>query len=219
MSEPYRVADYIADFVAALALIGAMLPARPAGADAWDDCQDSIRSGRVHDCAPAALEAAAALSARRGDPDVAGRELRWLFAEVGEVLPPDAVGPLLDAWEAANPGPRAAFVTVWARAESLLRRGDLAAARARVAADYAAIPIELLAPDAKIPEVGEWTSWAGQGEGVSGLAILKRRAAERPAAELPVHADPRTTMRYDRARKNLDRHPNYILAAFMASGT
>ncbi|WP_207922484.1 hypothetical protein [Micromonospora sp. KC606] len=33
------------------------------------------------------------------------------------------------------------------------------------------------------------------------------------------HADPRTTMRYDRARKNLDRHPNYILAAYMAFGT
>jgi site-specific recombinase XerD len=33
------------------------------------------------------------------------------------------------------------------------------------------------------------------------------------------HADPRTTMRYDRARKNLDRHPNDILAAYMASGT
>jgi integrase/recombinase XerD len=33
------------------------------------------------------------------------------------------------------------------------------------------------------------------------------------------HADPRTAMRYDRARKNLDRHPNYILAAYMASGT
>jgi integrase/recombinase XerD len=33
------------------------------------------------------------------------------------------------------------------------------------------------------------------------------------------HADPRTTMRYDRARQNLDRHANYILAAFMASGT
>ena len=33
------------------------------------------------------------------------------------------------------------------------------------------------------------------------------------------HADPRTTMRYDRARKNLDRHPDYILAAYMASGT
>ena len=33
------------------------------------------------------------------------------------------------------------------------------------------------------------------------------------------HADPRTSMRYDRARQNLDRHPNYILAAYMASGT
>ena len=32
-------------------------------------------------------------------------------------------------------------------------------------------------------------------------------------------ADPRTTMRYDRARRNLDRHPNDIPAAFMASGT
>jgi hypothetical protein len=33
------------------------------------------------------------------------------------------------------------------------------------------------------------------------------------------HADPRTTMRYDRARNQLDRHPNYVLAAYMASGT
>lgn len=33
------------------------------------------------------------------------------------------------------------------------------------------------------------------------------------------HADPRTTMRYDRARTNLDRHPNYVLAAFMSSAT
>jgi integrase/recombinase XerD len=33
------------------------------------------------------------------------------------------------------------------------------------------------------------------------------------------HADPRTAIRYDRARENLDRHPNYIFAAYMASGT
>jgi integrase/recombinase XerD len=33
------------------------------------------------------------------------------------------------------------------------------------------------------------------------------------------HADPRTTIRYERARQNLDRHPNYFLAAYMASGT
>ena len=32
------------------------------------------------------------------------------------------------------------------------------------------------------------------------------------------HADPKT-MRHDRARKSLDRHPNYILAAYTASGT
>ncbi len=33
------------------------------------------------------------------------------------------------------------------------------------------------------------------------------------------HADPRTTMRYDNSRActNLDRHPNYILAAYMSS--
>ena len=34
------------------------------------------------------------------------------------------------------------------------------------------------------------------------------------------HADPRTTMRYAKAgRTNLDRHPNYILAAYMSSAT
>jgi integrase/recombinase XerD len=33
------------------------------------------------------------------------------------------------------------------------------------------------------------------------------------------HADPQTVMCDNRARKNLDRHPHYILAASMASGT
>lgn len=33
------------------------------------------------------------------------------------------------------------------------------------------------------------------------------------------HADPPTTMRHDRPRKNLDRHPNYSRAAYLASGT
>nr|WP_246315692.1 hypothetical protein [Kineococcus aurantiacus] len=33
------------------------------------------------------------------------------------------------------------------------------------------------------------------------------------------HADPRTTMRHDRARTTLGRHPDYILAVHMASGT
>jgi integrase/recombinase XerD len=30
------------------------------------------------------------------------------------------------------------------------------------------------------------------------------------------HSDPRTTMRYDRARGNLDRHANHVLAAYLA---
>ena len=30
------------------------------------------------------------------------------------------------------------------------------------------------------------------------------------------HADPRTTMRYDRARTSLDRHATYIVAAYVA---
>jgi len=33
------------------------------------------------------------------------------------------------------------------------------------------------------------------------------------------HAGPRTMMLSERARQNLDRHPNYILAACMASGS
>jgi hypothetical protein len=36
---------------------------------------------------------------------------------------------------------------------------------------------------------------------------------------LPGTPTPLTTMRYDRARNHLDRHLNYILAAYMASGT
>ena len=33
------------------------------------------------------------------------------------------------------------------------------------------------------------------------------------------HADPRTTMRYDRARHSLDRHATYIVATFLAGAT
>jgi hypothetical protein len=33
------------------------------------------------------------------------------------------------------------------------------------------------------------------------------------------HADPRTTMRYDRARVSLDRHATYIVATFIAGAS
>jgi integrase/recombinase XerD len=38
----------------------------------------------------------------------------------------------------------------------------------------------------------------------------------RDVQEAVSHADPRTTMRYDRARQSLDRHATYIVAAFIA---
>jgi integrase len=38
----------------------------------------------------------------------------------------------------------------------------------------------------------------------------------RGVQEAASHADPRTTMRYDRARTSLDRHATYIVAAFIA---
>jgi len=38
----------------------------------------------------------------------------------------------------------------------------------------------------------------------------------RDVQETASHADPRTTMRYDRARRSLDRHATYIVARFVA---
>jgi hypothetical protein len=38
----------------------------------------------------------------------------------------------------------------------------------------------------------------------------------RDVQEAAFHADPRTTMRYDRARGSLDRHATYIVAAYIA---
>ena len=37
--------------------------------------------------------------------------------------------------------------------------------------------------------------------------------------EAASHADPRTTMRYDRARGSLDRHATYIVATYLAGAT
>ena len=47
-------------------------------------------------------------------------------------------------------------------------------------------------------------------------AALDARVPLRDVQEAASHADPRTTMRYDRARTSLDRHATYIVAAFIA---
>ena len=41
----------------------------------------------------------------------------------------------------------------------------------------------------------------------------------RDVQEAASHADPRTTMRYDRARRSLDRHATYIVSTFVAGAT
>jgi integrase/recombinase XerD len=38
----------------------------------------------------------------------------------------------------------------------------------------------------------------------------------RDVQEAASHADPRTTIRYDRARGSLDRHATYMVAAYIA---
>jgi integrase/recombinase XerD len=47
-------------------------------------------------------------------------------------------------------------------------------------------------------------------------AALDAGVPLRDVQEAASHADPRTTMRYDRARTSLDRHATYIAAAFIA---
>jgi hypothetical protein len=41
----------------------------------------------------------------------------------------------------------------------------------------------------------------------------------RDVQEAASHADPRTTMRYDRRRRSLDRHATYIVATFLAGAS
>ena len=47
-------------------------------------------------------------------------------------------------------------------------------------------------------------------------AALDAGVPLRDVQEAASHADPRTTMRYDRARASLDRHAAYIVAAYVA---
>jgi site-specific recombinase XerD len=47
-------------------------------------------------------------------------------------------------------------------------------------------------------------------------AALDAGVPLRDVQEAASHTDPRTTMRYDRARVSLDRHATYIVAAYLA---
>ena len=69
--------------------------------------------------------------------------------------------------------------------------------------------------------------WAGIAEKVGPhtlrhafiTAALDAGVPLRDVQEAASHADPRTTMRYDRARGSLDRHATYIVAAYLAGAS
>jgi site-specific recombinase XerD len=50
-------------------------------------------------------------------------------------------------------------------------------------------------------------------------AALDAGVPLRDVQEAASHADPRTTMRYDRARQSLDRHATDIVATFVAGAS
>jgi site-specific recombinase XerD len=50
-------------------------------------------------------------------------------------------------------------------------------------------------------------------------AALDAGVPLRDVQEAASHADPRTTMRYDRARRSLDRHATYVVATFVAGAS
>ena len=50
-------------------------------------------------------------------------------------------------------------------------------------------------------------------------AALDAGVPLRDVQEAASHADPRTTMRYDRGRQSLDRHATYIIATFVAGAS
>lgn len=50
-------------------------------------------------------------------------------------------------------------------------------------------------------------------------AALDAGVPLRDVQEAASHADPRTTLRYDRGRGSLDRHATYIVATFLAGAS
>jgi hypothetical protein len=56
----------------------------------------------------------------------------------------------------------------------------------------------------------------GRASYIAGTAALDAGVPLRDVQEAAFHVDPRTTMRYDRARTSLDRHATCIVATYIA---
>jgi hypothetical protein len=57
---------------------------------------------------------------------------------------------------------------------------------------------------------------SGRHAAIFSVSPIPASSAAAGLEEAASHADPRTTMRYDRARASLDRHATYIVAAYVA---
>ena len=117
------------------------------------------------------------------------------------------VAPMLPVFDAISPEPAGA---IHRRSEDL-RRSDMAKLASALAR--------------KTPlRKGMTRRRAGIGKSVTPhtlrhafiTAALDAGVPLRDVQEAASHADPRTTIRYDRARGSLDRHATYIVAAYVA---
>jgi integrase/recombinase XerD len=68
-------------------------------------------------------------------------------------------------------------------------------------------------------ERGSPSGWDRTRSATRITAALDTGVPMRDVQEAASHADPRTTMRYDRARVSLDRHATYIVATFLAGAS
>lgn len=50
-------------------------------------------------------------------------------------------------------------------------------------------------------------------------SLVRQWVALRDVQDAASHSDPRTTVRYDRARHSLDRHATYVVATFIATAS
>jgi len=98
-------------------------------------------------------------------------------------------------------------------------------------ADFGSMPITMLAVQLRHtirPRAGRIVRKAARRAGITKTvtphtlrhafitAALDAGVPLRDVQEAASHADPRTTMRYDRARGSPDRHATYIIAAYIA---
>ena len=217
-----------------------MLPADPAAAVLADHAGHHPRLGSEEDArllasrlgglplalkiAGSYLAEAAAIPAAFADPGVIRSYRQYQDAikagALGAVFP--APGGQLTPEQA-----RGLIGRTWDLTLDLLDARPLPEARQvlRLLASFADAPVpyelllhpDTLAASAPLQDITGPRLWHGlKALDNFGLIDLDAGVPLRDVQEAASHADPRTTIRYDRARGSLDRHATYIVAAYVA---